>query len=517
MGELAITRARQIPPARVNLLANFVGRISGGICSVLYIPFCVKFLGIEAFGLVGFYASLIGVLAIFDLGLSVVINRELTNADVDEQHAQRSNDLVRTLGSIYWLMAAVIVVIVALSAGWLAKNWLNARVLSDVTVGRAIALMGLTAAGQLLLGFYSSALYGLQRHVACNFITVGVVFLRTVVAVVILWLVSSTVTTFFVWQAISVFAGLGTAILVMRRYLPPGRGRFRLDLLREVRRFLAGTFVSSMSGVLLSQTDKIVLSKLLPLKEFGYYAFAVTAAGVLSYLSSPIYTTFFPSFSRKIVMKELRELVAQYHRASQVLAVATFPAGAILIFFARPLVIAWTGNPDLATNAVVLISLLGLGTTITAMSPLTYSIQWAYGWTKLSAVANVVLFIVMVPTLLTVVPVYGAKGAAATWMVVNALYLAGTVWVMHRRILIGEQVRWYVHDLLPAAVIVLVLGTAIDVFVPVPSSRLWDLIWIGAVYAFLLTAAVLATNETRAFALHLYRKLLLWGTQELRL
>ncbi len=509
--EPATTGARRIPATRVNLLANYLGRISNGVCSVLFIPLYVKFLGIEAFGLVGFYTSLIGVLAIFDLGMNATITRELTNTDVDEQYARRSNDLVRTLGSIYWLIGGSIASVVALSAGWLAKNWLNASALSDTTVEHAIVLMGITLAGQMLLGFYSSGLFGLQRHVACNIIVTSVTALRTAGVTLVLWLVSPTITTFFVWQAISVFAGLGAVTLVMRHYLPRGRGRFRFDLLREVWRFAAGAFTASTSGMLLYQTDKIVLSRMLPLKQFGYYALAVSAASALQYLSSPIFTTFFPSFSRKVAMRSERELVAQYHRASQVLAVAIIPAGLMLVFFSRPLVIAWTGSPDLAANASPLISVLGLGMTFYAMTPLTYGLQLAHGWTKLQVFANLAMFAVLVPLLLAVVPVYGAKGAAASWMVVSGLYLAGIVWVMHSRILIGERMRWCVHDLLPAAAIVLVLGVAIRVLVPTPSSRLWDLIWIGAVYALLLTAAAVATHETRTYALHLCRKLLLGG------
>ena len=67
MDEIVKAEGRGMPTARINLIANYTGRIANGVCSVLFIPLYEKELGIEAFGLVGFYASLIGVLAIFDL------------------------------------------------------------------------------------------------------------------------------------------------------------------------------------------------------------------------------------------------------------------------------------------------------------------------------------------------------------------------------------------------------------------------------------------------------------------
>jgi O-antigen/teichoic acid export membrane protein len=47
---------------RRNIVANMIGRAWGVLSVYLFIPLYLKFLGIEAFGLVGFYSTLLGVL-----------------------------------------------------------------------------------------------------------------------------------------------------------------------------------------------------------------------------------------------------------------------------------------------------------------------------------------------------------------------------------------------------------------------------------------------------------------------
>jgi len=496
---------------RVNLIANFAGRIWAGLFSFLFIPVYVKLMGIEAFGLVGFYSSLVGVFALFDLGMSATVTRELANADRDEKTAQRARDLVKTMRIVYWPAAGAVALIVIQGADWLATGWLHAGAISAATTARAIALMGIALSGQLLFGFYSAGLLGLQRHVACNLINAAVTTLRTVGAALVLWLVSPTITMFFLWQAISMFAGIAGIAMAMRHYMPRGRARFRLPLLQEVWHFAAGTLLVSLSLMLVHQTDKIAMSGMLPLKEYGYYVFAGTAASILQYLSGPIFATFFPAFSRKVLMGSESELVAQYHRASQVLAVAIVPAGAVLVLFSKQFVIAWTGNLDLAAHAGLLISLLGAGMTLHAMTTLSYSVQLAYGWTKLTMLANMAVFASLVLLLLATVPVFGAAGAAGAWMLVNALYLAGSVWIMHRHILAGEQSRWYLHDLLPATAPVIVIALAVQQIVPDLRAQWSALCFLAVLYPVLLGAAAIATEETRGHLVHWYGKVARFG------
>jgi len=53
---------------RRNILANMIARAWGVISVYLFVPLYLRFLGIEAYGIVGFYSTLLAVLAFADMG-----------------------------------------------------------------------------------------------------------------------------------------------------------------------------------------------------------------------------------------------------------------------------------------------------------------------------------------------------------------------------------------------------------------------------------------------------------------
>jgi O-antigen/teichoic acid export membrane protein len=240
------------------------------------------------------------------------------------------------------------------------------------------------------------------------------------------------------------------------------------------------------------------------LEEFGYYAFAGVAVGVMQYLSSPIFATFFPSFARKATIGQEAELVSQYHQASQVMAVVLVPAGAILVCFAGPLLRLWTADPDLTARALPFTVLLGLGMTLHTLTTLPYSLQLAHGWTSLTVSSNAVLFMVLFLSIFLVAPHYGAAGVALVWAALNGAHLLVSVWLMHRRILIGEMTNWYLRDLLPPITAVVATGLLVRALVPEPTTRAGDFILVSSVYLSMSLIAFFAAPVTRKQALKLF-------------
>ena len=97
-----------------NLIANFLGKFWAACISLVFIPVYIRFIGIESFGLVGFYATLLAMLSVFDLGLSTTLNREMARLSALPDSAREMRDLLKTLQSVYWAGALLIVVAVVL-------------------------------------------------------------------------------------------------------------------------------------------------------------------------------------------------------------------------------------------------------------------------------------------------------------------------------------------------------------------------------------------------------------------
>ena len=60
-----------------NIGANFVGNLSSIVLAIVFTPVYIHFLGIEAYGIIGFYITLQGTVSFLEMGLSRACNREL--------------------------------------------------------------------------------------------------------------------------------------------------------------------------------------------------------------------------------------------------------------------------------------------------------------------------------------------------------------------------------------------------------------------------------------------------------
>ena len=81
----------------------------------------------------------------------------------------------------------------------------------------------------------------------------------------------------------------------------------------------------SATTLLLTQVDKIVLSRVLSLELFGYYSLAAVASNTLYVLVTPVATAVFPGLTREAASGNSTGVAALYHRATQTVAVLVLP------------------------------------------------------------------------------------------------------------------------------------------------------------------------------------------------
>jgi O-antigen/teichoic acid export membrane protein len=480
---------------RRDTAANLIGRGWVAVAALVFVPLYIKLLGVEAYGLVGFAATLQIGLSLLDVGLATTLNRELARMGRDSsESAEKKRDLVRTLEIIYWVAALVIVVLVELAAPAIAQRWLHPERLSTEAVETAVRLMGLTIALQFPFTLYEGGLLGIGRQVALNVILVLGATLRFGAVVAVLVWVSTTVEAFFVWQvAVSVVQTVAGGWLLWRSLPRSGaRPRFRTALLADVWRFAAGMAGISLTAVVLTQMDKIVVSKLLSLTAFGYYTLAASAAGVLYVLFLPLFQAVFPRFAQVTAAGDERELAKLYHRSAQAMAALVLPAAAVLAFFSYEVMLVWTRSADAAVATRWVVTLFAAGTAINGLMNVPYALQLAAGWTKLAVYTNLVAIAVLLPTIAVLAGRYGAVGAAIVWVVLNLGYATIGVGIMHRRLLRGHLGRWYGRDVgLPLLASAGTAG-AIKLLTPVPSSGLG----MTAVIALALVATYVVTSAS---------------------
>ena len=202
----------------------------------------------------------------------------------------------------------------------------------------------------------------------------------------------------------------------------------------------------TLLALLLTQIDKILLSRLLTLEAFGYYVLAGLIAGGLYIMISPIGAAFYPRFTELFTRQDNLALINTYHLGAQLVTVLMGSATLILMVFADRILLLWTADPALTEQVAPIMIVLAFGTFLNGLMWMPYQMQLAHGWTSLTIRINTVAVVLLVPAILWVVPVYGAIGAAWVWVILNAGYLVFDIYFMHRRLLPTEKWRWYRQD-----------------------------------------------------------------------
>jgi O-antigen/teichoic acid export membrane protein len=437
-----------------NLIANYLGQGWTALMSLAFVPVYIKYLGMEAYGLIGLFAVMQAWFSLLDLGLTPTLNREVARYTAGAHSADAIRDLVRTFEVLCWAVAASIAVVLCVASGWIASDWLNAHALRAAEVARAIALMGMVVALRFVEELYRGALLGFQEHVWLNLVSASFATLRGLGAVVLLMRFSPTIQAFFIWQA----AVSAATVLVLRwgvlRKLPATamRAAFSARALADVWRFAGGMLLTTILAVLLTQIDKIVLSRVLSLERFGNYMFASTVAGALFQLIGPVAQSYFPRFTELVARGDEKGVAAAYHQGAQLMTIMLVPAGLALVAFGRPLILAWTRSEMVADSASPIVAVLAMGTIFNGWMHIPYMMQLAHGWTSLTVWVNTVAALFLVPAIIIAVRHFGPIGAAWAWFAVNAGYVLIEMHLMHARLLRGEKRAWYLKDVaIPAA------------------------------------------------------------------
>lgn len=151
-----------------NLIANYLGQAWVAVMGLAFIPFYIRYMGVEAFGMVGLYLSLQVLLMLLDMGLTPTMSREMARFSGGEHTVRGIHNLLRSVEVVVMSVIFLIVGTTLLAAPWIAGHWLQVQSIPLQTVTDAIGIIGAVVVLRMLEGIYRSCLIGLQQQVALN-------------------------------------------------------------------------------------------------------------------------------------------------------------------------------------------------------------------------------------------------------------------------------------------------------------------------------------------------------------
>ena len=486
---------------KINILANYASQIYVTLIGIVMVPMYVRYIGAEAYGLVGFFAMLQVWFNLLDMGLTPTMARETARFNGGATDALNLRRLLRAMEGIFIVVAVLGGASMMAASGAIAASWLKVQQLPLIEVQHAIMLMALIVALRWVCGLYRGAINGFERLVWLSGFNIAVATARFVLVIPFFIYVGTSPTEFFSYQL--VLALIEVVVLVTQTYrlLPKvtaaKRTPWQWAPLRGVLKFSLSIAFTGSVWVLVTQTDKLVLSKLLPLSEYAYFTLAVLVAGGVGVISGPISGALLPRMSKLAAAGDDDGLIRLYRNATQLVGVIAIPTALMLAFFSEKVLWAWTGDADIVRQAAPVLTLYALGNGILALGAFPYYLQFAKGDLRLHMIGNGFFVVLLIPTLIWATINFGVIGAGWAWLVANTAYFLAWVPKVHSRFVKGLHTKWLLRDV-GAIVLLTVTGAVLaNSWVSWPHERVPLAMVIAIVSLALLAMAIAGSSLVR--------------------
>jgi len=436
-----------------NAAANYIGLGYTTIIGIIVFPLYLQYLGPESFGLVGFFILLQSWAQLLDMGMSPLLSRQAAKARGLGIEFIELKKLLRSLELIFFVISLVVVISISAASEWIAASWLNAVSLSFSDVKACVILMGIIIVLRFFSSLYRSGIQGMENQVWLNVSGVVLATVRFVGVLLVLQFITQDIVSFFVYQLIVSVIEL-TVLSIMFYHSMPLTEKLGINFfwgtLKPTLPFAGGLAYSVVIWVLLTQLDKMVLSSVLSLSEYGYFALVAVIATGISQVSGPISQAILPRMTYLLSQGNNKDMLILYRRSTQIMVVIVLPLTGMIALFSTELLFAWTGDRAASDWAGPILFWFALGNGILAMNAFQYYLQFAYGKLKIHVIYNTVLAIVQIPLIIYVALEYGALAVAQVWFILRLIAFILWTPIVHHMFVPGLHFPWLLKDIAPA-------------------------------------------------------------------
>lgn len=419
-------------------------RLAVSALSIIFAPIYLKLYGVEAYGLVAIYGLFQSVFVMADLGLTTALLQKVAQLKIEPKSKPEILRVYLTLEYIFALIGGVFFLFLYFGAEYVARNWIELETTSVEVAVASIKLMALAICLQAPFMLAQAGLTGLEKFMALNIVNIVVAIMRTV-GVVGVYQINQSLETFFFWHVlVTVFQAILGFILIRKAFeIKLNAVQFDLLSIIPLWKFASGGAVITITGFILTQADKFLLTKLVTVKEFGLYSLATVVAAIPSLVAFPIKASVQPRLVQLVRNGNMQEIWSFYETACAFLACAIIPMSLMLILFPSEIVYVWTGDESVAESVSLLVPVLSLGTLFMCLMLIPFTLQLAYEWTSLTIYSNIISIVLFIPLTVYLVNDYGVIGAGFLMLFVYLFQFFIVTGFIHFRVFNKICIRWY--------------------------------------------------------------------------
>lgn len=438
----------------IKLISNYGSKLWSFFSVFIFIPLYIKYLGVESYGLIGFYALLLGIISFADSGISSAIVKELSK----KSSANYKYSVFRSLENIYLIICLMIFVILVLGSNSITDYWITSKVIPKVELLRIMYLIAAGISLQLSTSLYYGALFSLDNQVKSNLFQFIWSFAKSALVFVLFFLISKSIELYFIWQIIcnAIYIVFLRINIVKKLKFLNNNKHLMLEFKKlpsTVLLYLKGMILIAIISSLNIQADKIITSSMFNLQVFGFYNLASSLGQTPLILATPLISFAFPLFSKFSDLTIEHNFVKNLEVFNKVFYLINIMISAVaftVVFYTAEILHLWTNNsiPQNIFPAIVFdIRVLVIGTFFLALQFPLFYLLLSQGKTKYSVIQGVVQLAIGMPILYFCTKYFGLYGVPIPWLIINLLSFIALFIIVSKKYLKFASVKFYKHIL----------------------------------------------------------------------
>lgn len=409
---------------RVDVFANYAAVLIAGAAGLVLLPIYARLLGDRGWGMVSLCLLIQAIVMVFDMGMSQTLPRDVakTMGDVDRRQ--------KTIGlhiRAYLLVSGFVSLAGLLVTPYLVSTWFRDVGRDDVMVQAsrlAVLWGGLQLLNGACIGFWS----GSQQQALAVRRTTLFLLLRHFLTFCLLTSLGPSLMT-FLWSCllVTLLEVICNLRQVFRKEGSIGWRRTSFADCKDLFIRNRSVAISLLIGTLVTQMDRIVLSRAMPAADFGLYVVVLALGLAFLQLQYPLMTALYP---RVALDRRMRLLPSNLGRMVVCVVLPCLLAGCL----ADVLLSLFLHRPDPGMGAMVTFRWLLAAVSLNALYHVFYQYMVVGGAGRWLAVSNAVVLVWVFLVTFRQVEAWGMIAGGVAWAGGAGLQLgSGLIWWFFNR------------------------------------------------------------------------------------
>jgi|MDTC01.3.fsa_nt_gb O-antigen/teichoic acid export membrane protein len=375
---------------QVKIFSQTFAQAWSAVLQLASIPIYFLLLGIESYGLLGIFAAVESLIILIDMTISSSLSREIARKLISSSRALVKN-LIITIGKYYFLIIffsffIFFSIVFFLLFGSLSKNTeINYIIYLSILVSLIIFI-------RLSISFLRSILIGDQKQITLSIISSIFITLRIVGSFILIHYVSNNIIIFLIWHCAIFVLEFLSLIILINLIFNKRKKQASSDshVMREILSFAPNMFFIALSSLLITQSDRVLISLYYDLQVLGEYNYFKNFVLGMFVLSGGMFAYLYPTLSSLFLTKNWKKIRSNCKIISSVICWLVFPTGILLIFTANNFFDFFISQQvNFVFKKEILIVLI-LGTILNLLWMVPYAVQLASGLTFIPLIINLI-------------------------------------------------------------------------------------------------------------------------------